>query len=72
MEEKTFVVVDHGRSKRRKDQCDSAMQLSGREVSGMQQERMSRTCNQCGNFRSGFEDENETVRSEGRGKKKNV
>ena len=38
--------VDHGRRKRKKEQGHCVRQLSGREVSIMQQKRRSRPCKQ--------------------------
>ena len=45
---------------------------TGRVVSGMQQERRSRTCNQCGNMRRRFKDETEAAGSKGEGQKANM
>ena len=39
------------------------MQLPGRDISGMQQERSRRLCNQRGNVRRGLEDDNEAAGS---------
>ena len=40
-----FEAVDHARSKGRGEQGDCVVQPCGREVSGMQQERRSGSCN---------------------------
>ena len=56
-------AVDHGRRERGKKRGDGVMQLLGRDISGMQQERSRRLCNQRGNVRRGLEDDNEAAGS---------
>ena len=58
-----FQAVDVGRRKGREALGNSVMQLPAGKVSGMPQERRSRTCNQCGNTRSGSENDHCAVGS---------
>ena len=53
-----FEAVNHGSRKGKEEQRHCVTQLSGREVSGLQQIRRSRSCSPHGNTWSGLENEN--------------
>ena len=63
-------LTEEKRGKEEQSHC--AMQPFGTEVSGMQQKKRSRTCNQCGNISSGLENEIVAAGSKGESEKEQV
>ena len=55
-----------------KSKVIASLQLSGREVSGMQRESRRRSCKQRGNSKSRFEDGNEAIGSKREGQKEEL
>ena len=65
-------AVEHGKRQGRKEQGNCVVQSLGREVSGMQQKRRSRSGKQRRNIGSGSENGNEAARDEREGEEEHV